>query len=99
MDDEHSLDLFYHALNYRGASTAHAPGYWNDLEVCHKRIVEAELSAYKAMCERLADSLSELTAIVKGECSALLDEDRGGSSRLEMDIDAALSDYRKLKGE
>lgn len=61
--------------------------------------LEAENCRYKAMCERLADALSELQATVKGECPSLLDEDRGGSYRLASDIYNALSDYRKLKGE
>lgn len=40
--------------------------------------------------DRLRGALTELAALVRGECPALLDEDRGGNSRLDMSIDAAL---------
>jgi len=40
----------------------------------------------------LRDALTELYAAVKGECPSLLDEDRGGSARLDMAVSAALAD-------
>lgn len=39
---------------------------------------------------RLRSALTELTAIVRGECGSLLDEDRGGSASLSMEIDDLL---------
>lgn len=39
---------------------------------------------------RLRSALTELTALVRGECVALLDEDRGGSASLSMEIDDLL---------
>lgn len=39
---------------------------------------------------RLRSALTELTALVRGECGALLDEDRGGSASLSMEIDDLL---------
>jgi hypothetical protein len=41
--------------------------------------------------------LLELVALVRGECPALLDEDRGGDARLCMAIDDALDAARKEK--
>jgi hypothetical protein len=39
---------------------------------------------------RLRSALAELTALVREECGALLDEDRGGSASLSMEIDDLL---------
>ena len=39
---------------------------------------------------KLRSALAELTALVRGECGALLDEDRGGSASLSMEIDDLL---------
>ncbi len=41
--------------------------------------------------EVLAALLTELHAMVWGECPSLLNEDSGGSARLDMEINAALS--------
>jgi hypothetical protein len=38
-EDEYALDLFWHALNYRGAASEHAPQMWIELEACVERIV------------------------------------------------------------
>ena len=40
----------------------------------------------------LAAALCELTAIVRGECPQLLDEDSGGNSRLSIMIDLLLAE-------
>jgi len=40
----------------------------------------------------LAAALCELTAIVRGECPQLLDEDSGGNSRLSIVIDLLLAE-------
>jgi phosphoglycerate dehydrogenase-like enzyme len=40
--NEYDFDLFYHAMNYRGASTQHAEAAWQELLACHERIVERE---------------------------------------------------------
>lgn len=47
----------------------------------------AEITAENAALKSL---LSELTAMVNGECPSLLDEDSGGCARLAMAIDDAL---------
>ena len=47
---------------------------------------------------RLRSALAELTAIVRGECGALLDEDRGGSASLSMEIDDLLGPNVELTG-
>jgi sugar (pentulose or hexulose) kinase len=39
-EDEHSLDLFWHALNYRTAATQHAEAMWQELEACVQRLIE-----------------------------------------------------------
>jgi hypothetical protein len=41
----------------------------------------------------LVGTLSELRALVKGECPSLLNEDSGGGAKLDMRIDAALQAY------
>lgn len=47
---------------------------------------------------RLRSALTELTAIVRGECGSLLDEDRGGSASLSMEIDDLLGPNVELRG-
>ena len=47
---------------------------------------------------RLRSALTELTAIVRGECGSLLDEDRGGSASLSMEIDDLLGPNAELRG-
>ena len=51
--------------------------------------------ALTAERDRLGVLLSELHAMVVGECNALLDEDRGGNSRLALAIEDALEAWRK----
>jgi hypothetical protein len=41
--------------------------------------------------QQARDALAELVATVRGECSSLLDEDSGGSSRLSMECDDAIA--------
>ncbi len=36
---EHAYDLYWHALNYRGASSDNAESCWCELEMCVVRIV------------------------------------------------------------
>lgn len=43
--DEHRDDLFWHALNYRGASITGAEGMWQELEACVARKVAAAVAA------------------------------------------------------
>ena len=38
-DIEVNNDLFWHALNYRGASYENAPAAWLELEACVNRLV------------------------------------------------------------
>lgn len=54
--DEHALNLFWHALNYRGAQTQHAELFWRELEACVQRMVDAATLAEREraakVCER-----------------------------------------------
>jgi hypothetical protein len=49
MDEK--LDLFYHALNYRGAATQHAEELWQELKMCVNKLIEAEREACAKVCE------------------------------------------------
>ena len=49
---------------------------------------------YKSIADALASALEELKAVVWGECPSLLNEDSGGDSELDIEIDAALAAYR-----
>ena len=51
----------------------------------------SRLSALEAENKKTLSLLRELYATVMGECSGILDEDRGGNSRLALDIESALS--------
>lgn len=37
-NDKHSLDLYWHALNYRGASSENARACWEELSACVERL-------------------------------------------------------------
>jgi hypothetical protein len=63
-----------------------------------KEIWNAEIQDYAKTVEKLRcklegakKALRELHAMVKGECSSLLDEDRGGTARLDIEIQKILS--------
>lgn len=47
--------------------------------------------------ERLRCALSELAALVRGECPRLLDGDSGGCGRLDIDIDELLTPNDEAK--
>jgi hypothetical protein len=49
--------------------------------------------------EQVLATLQELTALVRGECPSLLDEDSGGSSRLSLRIDECLGACTVTKGD
>lgn len=55
----------------------------------------ANTQLFAAAPELLA-ALEDLTALVRGECPALLNEDSGGDARLVMEIDEAIT---KARGE
>ena len=66
---------------------------------CNQRLAEMtakrdalfeEATAKGREVARLRAALTELAALVRGECPSLLDEDSGGLGRLSVDIDAAL---------
>ena len=57
----------------------------------HCRNHSQDVFSMAGQTARLHLALSELAALVRGECPALLDETRGGNSRLDMEIDAALT--------
>lgn len=68
----------------------HKPG-------CKYRIISerdtavARVTELEAQCAAQRNALSELFAMVRGECPSLLDEDSGGNARLSLEIDTALS--------
>ena len=82
----------------KAARDALAEYYRNDAPVMvmiEASITEAEEHnrAYELLFKengKLRSALAELTALVRGECGALLDEDRGGSASLSMEIDDLL---------
>jgi hypothetical protein len=41
--DEHSLDLYWHALNFRTVSAECADAVWLELQACVERIVQARM--------------------------------------------------------
>jgi hypothetical protein len=49
---------------------------------------------YRALCEELIQQLHELHTMVWGEAPHLLDEDRGGSAYLDLDIEDVLKKAR-----
>lgn len=53
--------------------------------------VMQERDAALARMAALEKALRELRALVKGECPSLLDEDSGGDSRLDMEIEDSLA--------
>ena len=58
---------------------------------------QAEIAALKmqlATAKQGQDLLRELRAVVKGECPALLNEDSGGNSELDMEIENLLKKER-----
>lgn len=54
-----------------------------------------EAHELREQVERLGEALTELVAMVRGECPSLLDEDSGGSANLAIKIDAALAQAQK----
>lgn len=60
----------------------------------HRDALEDALKAaapVDALMADLFDALKELLAVVRGECPAILDEDRGGISGLEDRVEAAVA--------
>lgn len=51
MDED--MDLFYHALNYRGASSEHAEFFWKELRACVDRLIASKQEDCANLCERL----------------------------------------------
>lgn len=54
-----------------------------------------EVERLTAERDALLTLLAELTALVRGECPALLDEDRGGNAQLSLEIDAAMAKEKR----
>lgn len=62
MNDEYANDLFWHALNYRGAAdrpdmqdSNPAELCWQQLLACHGRLVAAAVAAERERCAKIAD--------------------------------------------
>ena len=56
---EHDNDIFWHALNYRTASTQHAEQMWQELDACINRLIAEEREA----CAKECDKESTVTTI------------------------------------
>lgn len=52
------------------------------------------MTDFRALCAELTDALNNLHALVWGECTSLLDEDRGGSGFLDLEIEETLTTAR-----
>jgi len=50
MDDTEN-DLFWHALNYRGAQSQHAELFWQELQACVARLIATEREACAKVCD------------------------------------------------
>ena len=48
---------------------------------------------FRALCSELAELLGEIHLLVWGEAPHLLDEDRGGNARLDIDIEEAIKRF------
>ena len=72
MDED--MDLFYHALNYRGASSENAELFWHELQSCVDRLVAEEREACAKECEaldeRFADTLSQNAGVAALVCAS-----------------------------
>ncbi len=53
-------------------------------------VLASDYDALRAENERLHAALAELTALVRGECPAILNEDSGGDAALAIEIDSLL---------
>lgn len=72
----------------------HVPDSGIPASVLHARRVDRLINALLATARRerrMREALGELTAIVRGECPSLLNEDSGGDGALAVEIDAALA--------
>lgn len=81
------------AADAEAMATGEMTGRYLDIKTQTDRAIkaEAERDAAVARAEALHVVLCDLLAVVRGECPALLDEDRGGDANLAMRIDAALA--------
>jgi len=57
------------------------------------------MTDFRALCAELTDALDNLHALVWGECPRLLDEDRGGSGFLDLEIEETLTTARTALAE
>lgn len=57
------------------------------------------MTDFRALCAELTDALNNLHALVWGECPSLLDEDRGGSGFLDLEIEETLTTARAALAE
>lgn len=59
--------------------------------------LRTRINAIEALVDRMAYPLSELQAIVRGECPSLLNEDSGGDGDLDYEIDLCLTAHHNMK--
>jgi len=71
-----------------------------ELKRCREHLLEEVLNTDgpAAHCD-MRDALSELVALVRGECPRLLDEDSGGDVRLSMRIDELLAPIEDVEND
>ncbi len=48
-EHEHAYDLFWHALNYRGASSENAQACYEELEECVMRLIGKSVQDFAAL--------------------------------------------------
>lgn len=65
------IDLFHHALNYRGATSENAELFWKELQLCVERMITSE-------CEKENAELLKYLKIAVKEADAWYDETNGG---------------------
>jgi hypothetical protein len=71
---------------------------WTDQATMIADVCERAEAAERKLA-RAVEALEELYALVRGECPAVLDEDRGGSERLDLEIAAFLSEIAGTPAE
>ena len=82
------------ATSYRNRADTQHPAYGFSEAGLQALIAEAQaatLATVTPLVQKNCNSLENLLASVRGECPALLDEDRGGSAYLGMDADDSIT--------
>lgn len=71
---EYDLDVFYHALNYRGAASHHADFHWHELEACVNRLVTLERHRVANRCAEICEEHATIEGIAQQCADAIRNE-------------------------